>query len=260
MPNGDLAPNGNTAEALAAARRNRSRSVDLAPDRVDETGAYDLQDRAAAAYGSPVIGYKIGATSPEAQKIIGCDAPFFGPMFEADRFDPGARLAADDTMLGLECEIAFQMARDLEPAGGVPDRAGLIAAIAACAPALEVVGRRTRGDGFPTAAQCIADFGANALFCAAPPIADWQDMDLATLPVTAAIDGTGTNAGTPAAVLGHPLEALTWLIGALHAKGKTLQDGHWISTGTCLGVVPVRSGTEIRATFGDVAKLVVRVD
>ncbi|MEM1050066.1 MAG: fumarylacetoacetate hydrolase family protein [Pseudomonadota bacterium] len=247
-------------EALAAARRDRSRRVDLGPDRLDETEAYRVQDHAASAYESPMIGYKIGATSPEAQKIIGCDAPFFGPMLETDRFETGARLAADDTMLGLECEIAFQMARDLAPADGVPDRAGLMEAIACCAPALEVVGRRTLGDGFPNAAQCIADFGANALFCAGSAIVDWQTRDLATLPVAAAIDGTQTNAGTPAAVLGHPLDALAWLVGALHEKGKPLQAGHWISTGTCLGVVPVKPGTEVLATFGEVGELVVAFD
>jgi len=237
------------ATALAEARRNGKRGAPALPSALDLREAYCVQDEAASAYGSPRIGYKIGATSAEAQRIIGCDGPFFGPMFEADRIAPGSDLTLDETMLGLECEFAFQMARPFSATAGDSDRGAdleaLADAIGLCVPAFEVVGTRFAGDGFPPASACIADFGLNSYFCPGGAIDNWRDLDLSEVSVTAAIDGVETNRGTGANVYGHPLAALMWLAGALDGQGRRLEAGDWISTGTCLGVVAMRPGIQV---------------
>lgn len=237
------------ASALAEARRIGKRSVPALPSILDPREAYGVQDEAASAYGSPRIGYKIGATSAEAQRIIGCDGPFFGPMFEADRIAAGSRLTIDDTMLGLECEFAFQMARPFSaPAGDSAsgeDMEALADAVGVCVPAFEVVGTRFAGNGFPPASACIADYGLNSYFCPGDAIDDWRDLDLAAVSVTAEIDDVETNRGTGANVYGHPMAALMWLAGALKEQGRRLEAGDWISTGTCLGVVAMRPGIRV---------------
>lgn len=237
------------ATALAEARRNGTRSAPALPSALEIREAYRVQDEAASAYGSPRIGYKIGATSAEAQRIIGCDGPFFGPMFEADRIAPGSDLAVDETMLGLECEFAFRMARPFSgPAGESSkdaDMDALADAVGLCVPAFEIVGTRLSGDGFPPASSCIADYGLNSYFCPGDAIDDWRDLDLAAISVTAETDGVETNQGTSANVYGHPLAALLWLAGALGEQGKRLEVGDWISTGTCLGVVAMRPGIRV---------------
>lgn len=241
------------AAALAEARRNGKRSAPAHLSDLDSREAYRVQDEAASAYGSPRIGYKIGATSVEAQRIIGCDGPFFGPMFEADRIGPGSDLTLDETMLGLECEFAFQMARPFSPPADDSSMGtnmeALADAVGLCVPAFEVVGTRFAGDGFPPASACIADYGLNSYFCPGDAIDNWRDLDLAAISVTAEIDGAETNRGTGANVYGHPLSALLWLAGALGEQGRRLEAGDWVSTGTCLGVVAMRPGTRVTTNF-----------
>lgn len=241
----------NVATALAEARQNRRRSAPALQPGLDIAEAYRIQDAATTAYGSPRIGYKIGATSPEAQRIIGCDGPFFGPMFESDGIAPGGELSVDETMLGLECEFAFQMARAFPGADGKSGEGmdALADAVGLCVPAFEIVGTRLSGDGFPPATSCVADYGLNSRFCPGAAIDDWRSLDLAKISVTAEIDGIETNKGTGENVYGHPLAALLWLAGALAEQGKQLEAGDWVSTGTCLGVVAMRPGSRVTTKF-----------
>ena len=248
------------AMALAAARKSKTRNVQFPASEFNEASAYKIQTDAALAYDSKRIGYKIGATSAEARRIIGCEGPFFGPMFDADTVSPGSHLTVDETMLGLECEFAFQMARPF-PGGtgdlttGTLTTGALKDAVARCVPAIEIVGRRIAGDGFPTASQCIADFGLHAGFCAGPDMADWRQRDLSEISVEASIDGVAANKGTGGNVLGHPLAALLWLARALQKQQRRLEAGEWISTGTCLGVVAVKPATTVTATYSHGAQL-----
>jgi len=243
------------AAALAAARQTRTKTAHPPAADFDEAEAYRIQSAASEAYGSPRIGYKIGATSPQAQKIIGCDAPFFGPMFEADRVTVGSKVAVDETIMGLECEFAFQMAAPFPVAGGGRSLRDLSDAVGRCAPAFELIGRRIAGDGFPTAIQCVADFGLNAGFCVGSDMDGWREADLAAISVTASIDGVETNSGTAKNVLGNPLAALLWLAEALEKQGRRLEPGEWVSTGTCLGVVAVRPGTSVTARYSHGAEM-----
>lgn len=247
------------AAALAAGRKNRLRSAPLLSSDLSETDAYTLQNEAIASYGSRQIGYKIGATSPQAQQIIGCDGPFFGPMFEADRIDPRSDVMVDETNLGLECEFAFQMARSFPEAGEDASMDAVRDAIAQCVPAFEIVGTRIEGTGFPPAVSCIADYGLNAGFCPGADMPGWKDQDLAAMIVTADVDGVETNRGKGENVYGHPLAALLWLVAALKKQGKRLEAGDWVSTGTCLGVIPMQPGKTITTRFSNGAELTIRL-
>lgn len=247
------------ATALAEGRKNRLRSAPLLPSDLTETDAYTFQNEAIVAYDSRQIGYKIGATSLQAQQIIGCDGPFFGPMFEADRIAPGSDVMVDETNLGLECEFAFQLSRAFPETGEDPGMETVKDAIAQCVPAFEIVGTRIRGTGFPSAVSCIADYGLNAGFCPGADMPGWKEQDLAAMIVTADVDGVETNRGKGENVYGHPLAALLWLVAALKKQGKRLEAGDWVSTGTCLGVIPMQSGKTITTRFSNGAELTIHL-
>lgn len=244
------------AAALAEARRLRCNTVTL-PEDLGIDRAYRIQRLAVAAYGIPRTGYKIGATSEAARRLLDCEEPFYGPLLASDGDPVPAEIAWDQTMLGLECEFAFQMGR---PFPGEPgdDEVTLEQAVACCVPAIEIVGRRLAGAGLPRGARCIADFGLNVGWWRGPEIPHWRSLDLATVPVTVCREQTIVAAGTGSDVLGHPLSALQWLADALVREGGRLEAGDWVSTGTCVGVVPVAPGTRVTARFGeDIAVLPV---
>ncbi len=156
-----------------------------------------------------------------------------------------------DHYRGVECEFAFIMGRDYPAPGESTDRRTIATAVADCLIALEVVGRRTAGDGMPQFPGIIADFAAHSAFVAGPGVANWAEIDLAAVAVKGLADGSVTNEGSGAAVLGHPLNALAWLADALVADGGRLRAGDIVSTGTTLGIVLPRPDATIIGDFGD---------
>ena len=237
---------------LAEARRER-RSLDDLPGGLpkDEAAAYAIQRGAIEAYGGRRVGYKIGATSPEAQALLNTDHPFRAPLFAADCHDDGATFVVPGYgMLGVEPEFALRLGRDL-PAKGKPYKlADVQDAVTAVHPAFEIIGIRLPDELFKNAIVVTADFGANVGFVAGEGVRDWQDHDLSAIPVRVSVDGAEVARGSGEKVMGHPLNALIWLANDLSAKGEGLVGGDWISTGTCAGIVPVAPGQKAVADFG----------
>jgi len=215
--------------------------------------AYTIQSMAIAQYPSPQIGYKVGATSEAVQKLFGADSPFFGPMFEREHYK--AREKITDTrlqlvpgVLGGEAEFAFHCGEDF-PADRTLSIEELPELLQNCCIAVEIVGRRTDGDGLPSLHSAVADFAANVAFIEGSSIDNWKSINLADVVVTARTNGVQTNTGTGSVVLGHPLNSVLWLHDALREQGKRLQRGDWVSTGTCLGIIAATAGSTVKIEF-----------
>ena len=234
---------------LANARAQRNQT-DAAPFEAIASldKAYATQAQACSAYPSVQIGYKVGATNEGAQKLFGCNSPFYGPMFEAEHHTTGAQFELVTGLLGGEAEFAFKIGSDF-PTDRSLNVDALPDLIDSANIAVELVGRRTRGDGLPTLHAAIADFGANVAFIEGPPIDNWRSVNLAQVAVTARTNGEETNAGTGAAVMGHPLNSLLWLHRSLVATGSGLKAGDWVSTGTCLGVIKAEPQSIVEISF-----------
>src|SRR5213592_119099 len=109
------------AETIATARRNRAPLHPLASEAAPQTEAdgYLIQDAVhdllAAEFGA-LVGYKIGCTSKVMQRYLDIPHPCGGGVFAKGVHDSGARLAASDYVrVGVECEIAVRLTRDLSP-------------------------------------------------------------------------------------------------------------------------------------------------
>ena len=129
---------GEAARLLAEARLGRRRFAGLPDGRrpVDEAEAYAIQEalhrRLEAAGRGPVVGYKIGCTTPVMQRFLGIDSPCAGGMLRPGvRQRDGRFRHADFLRVGVECEIAVSLARDL-PEGAPYDRYSVGEAIGTC--------------------------------------------------------------------------------------------------------------------------------
>src|SRR5882672_5182027 len=109
------------AKTIATARRSRAPLAALAPDIAprDEAEGYQIQralhDLLLPKAGS-LAGYKIGCTSPVMQRYLDIPHPCAGGVFAKDVHDSGAKLSAGDYVrVGVECEIAVRLTRELAP-------------------------------------------------------------------------------------------------------------------------------------------------
>ena len=136
------------AKKIAAARRGRKplNSLDAGLAPKDEAEGYRIQravhDLLLPQAGA-MVGYKIGCTSAVMQQYLDIPHPCAGGVFARGVHDSGAQLAAADFVrVGVECEIAVKLARDMPPSEAPFTAEWVAEAIAAYYPAIEIVDDR----------------------------------------------------------------------------------------------------------------------
>jgi 2-keto-4-pentenoate hydratase len=252
----------NSSELLAQARITHKRLPELPAPVQPKTPpeAYVVQDglidQLLAHYGGSVIGYKVACTNVTAQRQLNVDAPFCGRLLSAFFFDSPARVDASKFFMRVvEAEFAFEMARDLPPAPTPRSRDEIAAAVTGVIPGIEIVD--SRFDEWTTigAPSLIADNACNAAWIKGALVSDWQDLDLAAQTVRVTVNGKVLREGRGSNVLGHPLNALEWLVNSLSARGLGLKAGQYVTTGVTTEVYMAERGDRITADFGPVGSV-----
>jgi 2-keto-4-pentenoate hydratase len=250
------------AQLLAEARIQHARLAELPepvrPRNTDE--AYRCQaalvGNLLAHYGGKPAGYKIACTNAIAQRQLSVSGPFYGSLTSAHCFESPARLDASQFFMRVvEAEFGFRIGRDLPPRFAENEaapysREEIAGAVEAAIPSIEIVD--SRFDDWLTigALSLIADNACHAVWVRGPLAEDWRDLDLAGQPVRVFVNGALVREGNGAAVLGHPLNALEWLVNALAQQGIGLERGQYITTGVTTKVYMAERGDRAVADFG----------
>ncbi len=251
------------AELLMNARTTRQRlpvlPPDAYPDDVEEAYAVQPAVRRAigAAGGGRQIGWKIGCTNETAQRQIGIHEPFYGGLFEnTSRPSPATFDSSDFFMTVIEAEVGFEMASDLPAAAAPYDPGSVSDAVGSAFPAIEIVDSRFEDWTTIGAMQIIADNGSHGAWVHGTPVSNWQDIDLADMAVTLHANGELVREGQGFNVMGHPINALTWLanVRAVYARDG-LRAGDRISTGTTIVVYDAAKGDHLVADFGPLGRI-----
>ena len=171
------------AGMLLKARRTNTPVDDLPPAVRPMTleEAYFIQDRLALAYGE-IGGWKVGAPTADA-------TPMFAPMPRAWIASNNAELGGRHRYRGLEAEIAFLIGRDLPPRETAYSRDEVVAAIASCHPAIEVIESGLTDPMKAEKLSMIADLQMHGAFVYGEAVANWQRIDFSKEHVTLAVDG-----------------------------------------------------------------------
>ena len=239
------------AKAVASARRDLVALQPLASEIAprDEADGYRIQDAVHAVLAAqigPLVGYKIGCTSAVMQNYLGIPHPCGGGVFSKGVHSSGVGLRHGDFVrVGVECEIAVRLARDLNSTGSAFTADTVADAIDAYHPAIEIVDDRYadwRTIGAPT---LVADdfFAAGCVLGKAIPRT--RAPDLLKVAGRAMINGTEAGRGTGADVLGHPHNALAWLANHLAEEGKGLHAGQIVLTGSLVKTVWLNAGDSV---------------
>jgi 2-oxo-3-hexenedioate decarboxylase/2-keto-4-pentenoate hydratase len=181
----------------------------------------------------PVVGHKIGCTTPVMQAFLKIPNPCAGGVYESTVHRSPARLRhADFVRVGVECEIVVRLGEDLRASSGPHTRESVAHAVDACMPGMEIVDDRYvdyRAMDTPT---LIADDFFDAGCVLGAPVTHWREVDLAAARGVTYINGAEVGRGRGSDVMGHPLEALAWLANNLARRGQSLKAGEFVFTGS----------------------------
>ena len=239
------------AKTIVTARRNRAPLRPLAGDAApqDEAEGYRIQ-RAVhdllLPYFGALVGYKIGCTSPVMQQYLGIPHPCGGGVFAKGVHESGATLSMKDfARVGVECEIAVRLARDLAPSAAPFTADSVAQAVEAYLPAIEIVDDRYADWQTLGAPTLVADdfFAAGCVL--GKPVARSPAPDLLDVVGRALINGNEAGQGTGADVLGHPHNALAWLANHLADEGRALRAGQIVLTGSLVKTVWLKAGDRV---------------
>jgi 2-keto-4-pentenoate hydratase len=193
--------------------------------RNDAATGYAIQEvntRHWIAHGRRLVGRKIGLTSNAVQTQMGVDQPDFGMLYADMHVESGAPIAAGRLMQPqVEGEVAFVMGRDLPDR---VDRAHIAAAIDHARVAAEIVDSRIAQWNIHIV-DTVADNASSGLYVLGDARVSLHDLDLLEGRMEIERRGEICSAGTGAACLGHPLDAVTWLANVMVEVGRPLTAG-----------------------------------
>jgi 2-keto-4-pentenoate hydratase len=241
-----------TAQIIGDYRVRRDRMPQLEPgDRpADEAQAYLVQRTLHAMltpHFGPVVGHKVGCTTPVMQAFLRILNPCAGGVYERTVHRSPARLRHDAFVrVGVECEIVVRLGADLRAASAPFTRDSVASAVAACMPGMEIVDDRYVDYQSMDTPTLIADDFFDAGCVLGEPVTDWGALDLSAVVGVTCINGVEVGRGSGRDVMGHPLEALAWLANNLARRGQSLKAGEFVFTGSVVETKWLERGDRVQ--------------
>lgn len=204
----------------------------------------------------PRVGYKIGCTSDVMQKYLAIPHPCAGGVHARAVHQSGVVLdAADFVRVGVECEIAVRLGKDLGPGGAPFTRDSVADSIECYLPAIEIVDDRYAKWETLGAPTLIADDFFAAGIVVGEPVARSAMADPVDVEGRALVNGQEVGRGTAADVLGHPHNALAWLANHLASQGTGLRAGEIVMTGSLVKTIWLEAGDEAAMEFSGLGRV-----
>ncbi len=261
------------AEAYLSGASAPELSEELLPTNLQE--AFQVQDALDERLGFELAGWKIGNTSRVGMRQFDMDhPPFFGREYvNFTQHSPAHfRLADFRHVPVIEGEFAFRLGGDLWAREEAYSEAEVRDAVADVVMTIDAVDTRWSTHYSKSGLFMGNADNANAgVFVIGDVLADWQNLDLATLPVEVYVDGKHvqetTYRGRHVDSLTHPREnrcsfdelisALQWGANDLSQRGLGFRAGQVISTGSPHVPVLATLGAEFVIRYGDAGEIKV---
>jgi 2-oxo-3-hexenedioate decarboxylase len=203
--------------------------------------------------GERLVGLKMGLTSRAKMAQVGVNEVIWGRLTDGMRVPDGGLVdPANFIHPRVEPEVAFLLARDIEPAEPLKSFADAVRAVA---PAIELIDSRYADFKF-SLPDVVADNASAGAFVIGP----WSPVPrgLDNLGVLLEVDGRVAQVGSTAAILGDPRRAFAEGVRLAGRHGVRLRDGWVFLAGAATAAVPLRLGMHVRAVVEKLGAASVR--
>lgn len=208
------------------------------------------------AQGRKIVGCKVGLTSAAMQRMLGVNEPDFGHLFDDMLMRNGGECAMNALIQPrVEPEIAFVLSRELRGPGVTRDE--VMEATSYVTPALEIIDTRIK-DWKIALADTIADNASSARVVLGDRMSPADAYDLRLVGVVLDRNGEVLETGAGAAALGHPAQAVAWLVNKLASFGQSVAEGSVVMPGSLTRAVDVKRGDAVTAQFDRLGSVSVR--
>jgi len=203
-----------------------------------------------------IAGWKIAPTSAAMPRMTGVDQPAAGALFATVlHASPARRPIAAHHPLGIAFEVAVRGGRDLTPAGGPWTRAAVADRVEACMPAFELVEDGDADDATLDDCTLIARNTSNGGVVLGEPVAAWQSLDLEQAASRCGVGDRAAGEGRVGDALGQPFEAVAWLANLFNRRGRTLETGMVVMTGSSITTKFPAAGDRVRFAIGGLGEV-----
>jgi len=194
----------------------------------------------------PVGGLKIATTTKVMQQLMGIDHPCGGMIYERRIHQSPARLDRSDFInLMIECELAVRLGADLPRRAQPYTAADVRSAVAEVMPAFELIEDRRADYKKTSALSLIADNAWNGGIVLGAP--QWVPAGLELNGIKGRLMVNGTERG--AGATDDPMGALAWLANLAAERGRPIEAGMVVITGSVMPTVPIAAGDTFAFTL-----------
>lgn len=205
--------------------------------------------------GKTVIGKKVGLTSLAMQRMLNVDEPDYGHLFNDMQIENGSTIDTVGMISPkVEAEIGFILSKDL--VGPDVTYLDVLMATKYVVPTLEIIDSRI-SDWKIKLVDTVADNGSSARVVLGDRKSDLKSTDLRTVGMVLYKNEELITTGAGAAALGHPAQAIAWLVNKLHKFDITLKKDELILPGALSAAMVVTNGDKVKADFGSLGSVSV---
>ena len=212
---------------------NKVDQTDFMPS--NETEAYKIQNQVHKLldiHGDKVIGKKIGCTTKVMQNYLNIDHPCAGTIRNSQCYESESILKFSDFhRVGVECELAIKLCKDVYYSDE-PNIKELYDSIYEVIAAIEIVDDRYSDWKKFSANYLISDdfFSAGCVLGSSKIMSNIKD--LSKLKGIMCINGKEVGNGYGKDILGHPMNAYSWIVSRKDIIGKYIPKGCIILLGS----------------------------
>lgn len=217
---------------------------------MDVVDAYEIQlinigKRRAA--GARIAGHKVGLASEAMQKMMGVDEPDYGHLLDEMQYFENTPIdTATLCFPRVEVEVGFILGADLPGEGCTND--DVINAVEWVVPSIELIDSRITNWQI-TLCDTIADNASSCGWILGEQRVAISEIDTGDIEAILHRNGEVVAKGNSAAVLGHPLNAVSWLARKVESFGVRLRKGDLILPGTATRAIDIAAGDHFVAEF-----------